>query len=90
VASGEMLRQLLERNFVRIFGRSEQLGRPFLYATTREFLQEFGLRNLQDLPGGNELIGQGLPNWNNSDQISSLSIHQPKPVNADHHPGELR
>jgi segregation and condensation protein B len=50
VQCGEILRQLLERDLVRIAGRSEELGRPFLYGTTRQFLQLFGLRNLDNLP----------------------------------------
>ena len=70
VSSGEMLRQLLEKGLIRIHGRSEELGRPYLYATTSEFAVEFGLRNLDDLPGSQQLLGQGLPNWDNSDQIS--------------------
>jgi segregation and condensation protein B len=50
VQSGEVLRQLIERDLVRIAGRSDELGRPFLYATTRQFLQIFGLRHLDELP----------------------------------------
>jgi segregation and condensation protein B len=50
VQCGEMLRQLSERNLVRILGRSPELGRPFLYGTTRKFLQVFGLRSLEELP----------------------------------------
>ena len=50
VQCGEILRQLMERDLVRIVGRSEELGRPFLYGTTREFLQVFGLRHLDELP----------------------------------------
>jgi segregation and condensation protein B len=50
VQCGEVLRQLMERDLVRIVGRSEELGRPFLYGTTREFLQVFGLRHLDELP----------------------------------------
>jgi len=50
VASGEILRQLMERDFVRICGRSEEIGRPYLYATTKRFLQLFGLRSLDELP----------------------------------------
>jgi len=50
VQCGEMLRQLMERELVRIAGRSEELGRPFLYGTTKRFLQVFGLRNLDELP----------------------------------------
>jgi segregation and condensation protein B len=50
VQCGEILRQLMERNMVRIAGRAEELGRPFLYGTTKNFLQVFGLRNLDELP----------------------------------------
>jgi segregation and condensation protein B len=41
---------LLERGLVKIAGRKQVVGRPFLYATTREFLDRFGLRDLADLP----------------------------------------
>jgi len=50
VQCGEILRQLIERDLVRVAGRSEELGRPLLYATTKRFLQVFGLRNLEELP----------------------------------------
>lgn len=50
VNCGEIVRQLMERDLVRIGGRSEELGRPFLYATTKRFLQIFGLVSLEDLP----------------------------------------
>ena len=50
VACGEVLRGLMERRLVRIVGRAEELGRPMLYGTTREFLQVFGLSSLEDLP----------------------------------------
>lgn len=50
VQADEMLRQLMERDLLKIVGRSDDLGRPFLYGTTRRFLQLFGLRHLDDLP----------------------------------------
>lgn len=50
VGCGELLRQLIERDLLRIVGRSEELGKPLLYGTTKRFLQAFGLRNLGDLP----------------------------------------
>ena len=50
VQCGEILRQLMEYDLLRIVGRSEELGRPFLYGTTNRFLQMFGLKNLEDLP----------------------------------------
>ncbi|MSQ90868.1 MAG: SMC-Scp complex subunit ScpB [Phycisphaerales bacterium] len=55
VASGEVLRGLLERRLVRIVGRAEELGRPMLYGTTSEFLKVFGLASLSDLPQSKEL-----------------------------------
>ncbi|MCA9230617.1 MAG: SMC-Scp complex subunit ScpB [Planctomycetales bacterium] len=50
VQCGEILRVLMERDFLRIVGRAEELGRPFLYGTTKKFLQVFGLRRLEHLP----------------------------------------
>ena len=50
VACGEVLRGLLDRRMVRIAGRAEEVGRPILYGTTREFLQVFGLAGIDDLP----------------------------------------
>jgi segregation and condensation protein B len=41
---------LLERGLVKIAGRKQVVGRPFLYATTRDFLDRFGLKDLADLP----------------------------------------
>lgn len=44
-----MVRQLMELQLIKITGRSELPGRPFLYGTTQVFLEHFGLRNLRDL-----------------------------------------
>lgn len=56
VQCGELIRQLLERDLVRIVGRSEELGRPFFYGTTKFFLQVFGLGSLRDLPGAGDAV----------------------------------
>jgi len=50
VNSEGVLDGLLERRLVRIAGRKDAPGRPFLYETTRDFLVAFGLRDLNDLP----------------------------------------
>jgi segregation and condensation protein B len=50
VGCEEMLRQLLDRDFVAIGGRVEELGRPNAYITTSRFLQAFGLGRIEDLP----------------------------------------
>ena len=61
VSCGEMLRQLLEKGLIKIAGRSQELGRPFLYATSKQFLIRYGLNRLSDLPDAAQLSGQGLP-----------------------------
>ena len=48
--SAGVLKTLLERRLVRIAGRKDVVGRPFLYATTRDFLLHFGLRSIDELP----------------------------------------
>ncbi len=50
VNSSGVLNTLLERHLIKIVGRKQVVGRPFLYATTREFLIRFGLNDLTDLP----------------------------------------
>jgi segregation and condensation protein B len=45
-----VLSTLLERHLIKIVGRKNVVGRPFLYATTKEFLIRFGLKDLHDLP----------------------------------------
>lgn len=58
VACGEVLRSLMERRLVTIRGRAEELGRPILYGTTKQFLDHFGLATLSDLPTLTELKPQ--------------------------------
>lgn len=50
VGSEEMLRQLLDRDLIAIGGRSDELGRPNVYITSRYFLRVFGLGRIEDLP----------------------------------------
>jgi segregation and condensation protein B len=50
VAASGVLNTLLERHLIKIVGRKQVVGRPFLYATTKEFLIRFGLNDLSDLP----------------------------------------
>ncbi len=55
VDCGGVLRVLLERKFIRVLGRRELPGRPLIYATTKHFLEVFGLKNLEDLPTPKEI-----------------------------------
>jgi len=50
VNTSGVLSTLLERHLIKIVGRKNVVGRPFLYATTKEFLIRFGLNDLSDLP----------------------------------------
>ncbi|QEG02893.1 hypothetical protein Mal15_70140 [Stieleria maiorica] len=72
VACGELLRQLMERDLIRISGRSEELGRPYLYDTTKQFLQLFGLPS-----------GDALPpiNWEPLQEDAEID---PEPFDSEH------
>jgi segregation and condensation protein B len=50
VDSGAVIKALLERRLLKILGKKEEVGRPILYGTTREFLEFFALRDLSSLP----------------------------------------
>jgi segregation and condensation protein B len=50
VKSGGVIKTLLEKRLIRIVGRKEVVGRPLLYATTKQFLMQFGLKDLGELP----------------------------------------
>jgi segregation and condensation protein B len=63
-SSGGVLSTLIERRLIKAVGRKQVVGRPFMYATTREFLERFGLSDLGDLPKVEELsdaLGFELP-----------------------------
>jgi segregation and condensation protein B len=63
-SSGGVLSTLVERHLIKTVGRKQVVGRPFMYATTREFLDRFGLNDLSDLPKVEEMadaLGFELP-----------------------------
>ncbi len=78
VNCGEILRQLMDRDLVRIGGRGEELGRPYLYATTKRFLELFGLNQIDELPRASELQNAPL-----SRATAIATALQPSPV-TDH------
>ncbi|MBQ3809847.1 MAG: SMC-Scp complex subunit ScpB [Kiritimatiellae bacterium] len=64
VNAGHVIKALMEMQLVRIIGRSDQPGRPFLFGTTPEFLAHFGLKSLDDLAsvsGAEELVRDDAP-----------------------------
>ena len=63
-SSGGVLSTLADRRLIKTVGRKQVVGRPFMYATTREFLERFGLNDLADLPKVEEMadaLGFELP-----------------------------
>jgi segregation and condensation protein B len=72
VNSTGVIRTLLERRMVRVSGRKNVVGSPFLYRTTREFLVHFGLNDIRDLPRLEEfgdLIGENI----NDDLVAAIN-----------------
>ena len=63
VNSSGVIRTLLDRKMIKIAGRKNVVGSPFLYRTSRDFLVHFGLESIQDLPNleeFTEILGEGL------------------------------
>jgi segregation and condensation protein B len=55
VDSSRAVKQLLERKFIEIAGRNEEVGKPIIFRTTNRFLEVYGLRYIEDLPTIKEL-----------------------------------
>lgn len=70
-----VLETLMERKLVRVIGRRETIGRPLVYGTTPEFLRQFGLNSLSDLPP--------LP-----DPAQKIDSETPVPAGVDARPVE--
>jgi segregation and condensation protein B len=86
-SSGGVLATLIERRLVKAVGRKQVVGRPFMYATTREFLERFGLSDLGDLPKVEELsdaLGFELPTGLAEPTVTT----SPLPFEADAPAGE--
>ncbi|MBU2428462.1 MAG: SMC-Scp complex subunit ScpB [Gammaproteobacteria bacterium] len=58
--SSQIMRTLLDRGWVKVVGHKEVPGRPGLYATTKEFLNYFGLNDLASLPALTEFSAQSV------------------------------
>jgi len=72
VVSTNIIRTLLERNWIRVVGHRDVPGKPAMFGTTREFLDYFGLKRLEDLPPLAE-IKDGMPELSpQTDLIDSL------------------
>jgi segregation and condensation protein B len=85
VNCGEILRQLMDRELVRIGGRSEDLGRPYLYTTTKQFLRVFGLDSLDSLPRVERLRrgGPDLAPTTHSADAQGKSLGEVEPLSSE-------
>lgn len=59
--SAGVLKTLLDRKLIRVSGRKQVVGKPFLYRTSKEFLVHFGLEKPEDLPDPEELVPSAEP-----------------------------
>jgi segregation and condensation protein B len=77
-----VIRTLLERRMIRVSGRKNVVGSPFLYRTTKEFLVHFGLNDIRDLPRLEEfgdLIGENI----NEDLVTAIQSVEPGAGNVE-------
>jgi segregation and condensation protein B len=94
VNTSGVLGTLIERKLVKIAGRKPVVGRPFLYATTREFLMRFGLNDLTDLPKVEDMADvlgfeiPGLSEAGPSAQLLPLDVPDEAPPAPDSADGE--
>ncbi|HEX6464359.1 MAG TPA: SMC-Scp complex subunit ScpB [Vicinamibacterales bacterium] len=87
-SSAGVLQTLIERKLIKTVGRKAVVGRPFMYGTTREFLERFGLNEIADLPKVDELsdaLGFELP----PGLAEPTQTTSPLPFDEDH-PGTPR
>ena len=91
-SSGGVLSTLIERRLIKTVGRKQVVGRPFMYATTREFLDRFGLSDLGDLPKVEEMsdaLGFDLPSGLAEPTATTTPLpFESEPDNEDGAPGE--
>jgi segregation and condensation protein B len=80
------MRSLLERKLVKLAGHREVPGRPMLYATTKRFLEIFGLSDLKDLPTLRELEELVLTPDETGDAFATDEIESLASEDADVHP----
>ena len=94
-SSGGVLSTLIERRLIKTVGRKQVVGRPFMYSTTREFLERFGLSDLSDLPKVEELseaFGFDLPGGLSEPSATATALPfetEPAPVAPSEEPAPV-
>lgn len=79
--SSNIIRTLIEREWIRVIGRKEVPGRPSMYATTRQFLDYFNLKSLEQLPTLSEI--QDLDALGAQASLRELADAAPNPANTE-------
>ncbi len=87
VVSAHIIRVLEERGWIDVVGYRDVPGRPALYATTRTFLDDLGLRSLQELPPLED-IAKTLELTPNLEDIAKTLDLTPNPQPASHTPSQ--
>ncbi|MGS2744752.1 SMC-Scp complex subunit ScpB [Halomonas sp. LS-001] len=77
--SSTIMRTLMERGWIRIVGHRDVPGRPAVFATTRSFLDDFGLKTLDALPPMHALVAEGedAPDERFMDVLTSAGLEEP-------------
>jgi len=91
VESGHLLRALMEKGLVNFEGKSELPGKPMLYATTKKFLEIFGLRNLKELPTLSqidELLPEGMTEEDAKPTLSQVTDSMSQMIGNSYSEGE--
>jgi len=80
-----VIKSLGEKNLIRICGRKKVAGRPFVFGTTRAFLQHFGLKSLEDLPKIEDFttMAEKIETKNDIDLISEINLE------VENEPGQV-
>lgn len=85
VESGHLVRALMEKDLVNFEGKTDLPGKPMAYATTRKFLEIFGLRNLNELPTLSEidnLLPEGIGDEEEKETLSQVTDMMSQNVTA--------
>lgn len=91
VESGHLLRALMEKGLVNFEGKSDLPGKPMLYATTKKFLEIFGLRNLKELPTLSqidELLPEGMTEEEAKPTLSQVTDSLSQAIGNSYSEGE--
>jgi segregation and condensation protein B len=91
VESGHLLRALMEKGLVNFEGKSDLPGKPMLYATTKKFLEIFGLRNLKELPTLSqidELLPEGMTEEEAKPTLSQVTDSMSTVIGSSYSEGE--